>query len=102
MHFWRDPMKAWLFAWAALTLVAAATATAEEHGCCNGCGQHCCLKPVCRLKCEPKTVVEVVYDCRCEDFCTMGPSQKCGEVCEPDCHGHVKKHTLWKPSCGHV
>jgi hypothetical protein len=78
------------------------SAIGEEHGCCAGCQQHCCLKPVCRLVCEPKTIVEVVYDCHCEDFCTPGPSKKCGEACEPDCCGNAKKRTLWQPSCGHV
>jgi hypothetical protein len=80
-----------------------AAALAHEPGCCASCQQRCCLKPVCRLVCEPKIEVEVCYDCHCEDFCTMGPSKKCGEVCEPDAcgHGH-KKRTLWQPSCGHV
>jgi hypothetical protein len=94
-------MKPWL----GLILFAssfALSAQAEEQGCCAGCGHHCCLKPVCRLVCEPKTIVEVVYDCQCEDFSTMGPSRKCGEVCEPDCCGHPKTRTLWQPSCGQV
>jgi hypothetical protein len=77
-------------------------ALAEQSGCCAGCGQQCCLKPMCRLVCEKKIEVQVVYDCLCEDFCTLGPSKKCGEVCEPDCCGHTKKRTVWQPTCGHV
>lgn len=76
---------------------------AEEIGCCHGCGNNKChLKPVCRLVCETKKVVEVVYDCECEDFCVPGPSKKCGEVCEKDCCGHDHKRILWQPSCGKV
>jgi hypothetical protein len=89
---------------AVLVLLVAASLPlrGEEHGCCHGCGNHCRLKPVCRLVCEPKTIVEVVYDCRCEDFCTPGPSKKCGEVCETDCCGHQHKRIVWQPSCGKV
>jgi hypothetical protein len=95
-------MRTRLLELAVLIVSLASFAAAEEHGCCSGCGAQCCLKPVCRLVCEQKSEVEVVYDCHCEDFCTMGPSQKCGHVCEPDCHGHTKTRTLWQPSCGHV
>lgn len=85
-----------------LVLLAGPAALAEPRGCCEGCGQPCCLQPVCRLVCEQKTVREVCYDCRCEDFCVMGPSQKCGHVCETDCYGQSHQRILWKPSCGHV
>lgn len=80
----------------------APVALAEQHGCCDGCGQSCCLQPVCRLVCEPKTITEICYDCCCEDFCVMGPSKHCGHVCETDCNGHVHKRIQWQPSCGHV
>lgn len=69
----------------AALLPVAGLGAAEATGVCEGCGNRCCLKPVCRLVCETKTVTETHYDCKREDFCLPGRSQRCGCECIPTC-----------------
>ena len=77
---------------------------ASEPDCCARCGCHCRVKKVCRLVPDKKKVTEVEFDCKCEDFCTPGPSKLCGEKCHCDCkspRGHTCEK-IWQPSCGCV
>lgn len=85
------------FALVATAVVGYATYAGEHRHCrCHHCGRAADCCKVCRLVCETKEVPEVVYECKCEDFCVPGPSSRCKE-CVTDCEGCTHKVYQWTP-----
>ena len=89
----------------ALALIAVASVPAiagwGSHNCCQHCGCQCECEKVCRLVCETKVVTEATYDCKCEDFCVPGRSQRCGSDCGCG-HCAACRQTSWIPVCATV
>jgi len=93
----------------ALMVLLVAGASVRGGGlCCHHCGCECPVQKVCRVVCEMKEVTKTCYDCKCEDFCVPGKSQRCPKCnqCECDCDcGGCKFGTKtwdWIPGCANV
>jgi hypothetical protein len=84
-----------------ITLLCIGEPLSAGNQCCSICHDEYPVTKKCRLVCEMEEVTETKWECKCEEFCVPGPSQKCGEQCQHDCdsaHGVTCK-TIWKPSC---
>lgn len=65
--------------------------------CCHGCGCRDNCGKVCRLVCDIEEVTQVIYGCKCEDFCIPGPSSRCKQCTADCCNGCPHKTYHWTP-----
>lgn len=93
-------MKRVLFLLAAV--IALGTALTDAAGPC-GCNCSNSCKTYCRLVCTMKSELTFDYSMDCDQYCHLGPSDKCGKkkVCD---NGILGFHweTIWKPNCSCV
>lgn len=84
-----------------VALISLTAPVQAGQGVCDRCGCDGECRRVCRLTCEMKDVAKTTYGCTCEDFCVLGPSQRCDSGCGCG-HCPACRAQSWIPTAAYV